>query len=159
MESILTWSYTLTTLSTVERDQIRLEIGDVVNRTDGLTLADEEIAQAILVEANFWGAAARCCEMLATRYLQKADIRLGRSLMVQYTKTSEQYMGRAKILRQKDLGTVVPWVGGMKVADKQAYEQDSTLVQPLFARDMQESPWAGSQTTDVSTQPANSDQS
>lgn len=148
----MTWTYDLTDLATSERDQIRLEIGDVVQRTDGLTLADEEIAQAVSVEGNFWGAAARCCELLATRFLQKADIRLGRSLMVQYTTTATQFNGRAKQLRQKDLGTVVPYVGGMKVADKQAYEQDATLVQPMFARDMQESPWAGSQTSEVGTQ-------
>lgn len=145
----MTWTYSLGDLSTSEKDQIRLEIGDVANRTDGLTLADEEITQAISVEGNFWGAAARCCEMLATRYLMKADVRLGRSLMVQYTTTADQFMGRAKGLRQKDLGTVLPYVGGMKVADKQAYQRDQSLVQPMFARDMQESPLAGPQTSNA----------
>lgn len=147
----MTWTYNLADLATSEKDQVRLEIGDVVDRSDGLTLQDEEIAQAIAVESNFWGAAARCCEMLATRYLQKADVRLGRSLMVQYTKAAEQFNAKAKDLRQKDLGTVAPWVGGMTVADKQRFEQDQTLVQPLFARDMQESPWAGTQTSEAAT--------
>jgi hypothetical protein len=146
------WTYDPSQLATSQKDQVRAEIGDVNVRTDGLTLVDEEINWAISVESNFWGAAARCCEILATRFLQKADVRLGRSLMVQYTTTADQYARRARELRAKNLGSVAPWVGGMVVADKQAYQQDGTLVQPLFARDMQESPWAGTQGSNASTE-------
>lgn len=143
-----TWSYNATTLASSTKDQIRLEVGDnVAGRT--VTLADEEITFAVSKEANNWGAAARCCEMLSRQYLSKADTRLGRSLSLTYTTQAAQFAEMAKGLRRKAVALNVPWVGGQFVSDKQAYAENDLLVQPLFARDMQESPWAGSLSSDA----------
>lgn len=133
---------------TTDIDKIRLEIG-ATDATASVTLFDDEITYALTQEDNFWGAAARCAEMLSMKYMQKADVRLGHSLWVQYTKLAEQYAAQAARLRQKALGTRVPWVGGMDLADKQTYEEDLSIVQPAFARKMMENPWAGGYTSDV----------
>lgn len=145
------WSYDPDALATSERDQVRLEIQDT--DPSNKLLQDEEINYFLTVERNLWSAAARCCESLSRRFAQKADVRLGRAVFVIYTKQADQYRTMAQDLRKKGLGTVAPWVGGMSVSDKQAYEAQTDIVQPAFARDMQESPQAGGLTSDVSTQP------
>ena len=142
----MTWSYNLADLATSEKDQIRLEIGDTdVNRQ---LLQDEEIEQFIIVERNFWSVAARACEAISRLFMSKADVRLGRSLMVTYTKMADQYATMAAKLRAKALGTTPPWIGGMSVSDKIAYNQDTDLLAPLFTKSMQENPWTGGYTSD-----------
>lgn len=142
----MTWSYNVADLATSEKDQIRLEIGDT--DVNNQRLQDEEIAQAIAVERNFWCAAARCCEMIASAYLMKADVRLGRAMFVTYTKMADQFSTRACKLRQKSLGTQVPYGGGVLVADKNTIAGDSSLVAPAFTRTIQENPWTGGYTSD-----------
>lgn len=143
----MTWSYDVTDLATSEKDQIRLEVGDTDERAQ--LLQDEEILQAIAVEGNFWNAAARCAELIGRLFLRRVDTRLGRSMMVTYSKTADAYFAMAARLRQKGLGTRVPWAGGMSVADKIAYQQDASIVQPAFARNMMENPWVGGYTPDT----------
>lgn len=144
----MTWTYNVAQLGASELFQVRFEIQDT-NPSNEL-LQDEEIERAIAVEANFWGAAARCCEILSRGFLAKADVRLGRALAVTYSKMAEQYTAMATSLRAKAIGgAAAPWVGGMLVSDKQAYQEQANLVQPIFARDMQENPWVGGYTPDV----------
>lgn len=143
----MTWSYNLNDLATSEKDQVRMEIGDIVANAPA-TLADEEISQAIATEANLWGASARCAEMLGRRYELKADVRLGRALAVTYSKMASQYMDAAIALRKKATAANVPWAGGVYVLDKQMTEQNRLLVAPAFTRNMQENPWVGGYTPD-----------
>ncbi len=141
------WSYSLADLATSEKDQIRLEIGDTdVNRQ---LLQDEEIQHAIDLERNFWSGAARCAEMISRLFLGKVDVRLGRALMVTYSKMAEQYMLMAKDLRKKALGSVIPYAGGVYVADKVSIAQDDSLVAPAFAKNMMQNPWTGGYTSDT----------
>ncbi len=142
----MAFTFNLADLATSEKDQIRVELQDT--DVNNQRLQDEEILQAIAVERNFWSAAARCAEWIARGYLFKADVRLGRSMQVQYTKMSEQYLLMAKSLRQKALGTTPPFVGGMSVSDKIAYNQDTDIVAPLWTKTMMESPWTGGYTSD-----------
>ena len=142
----MTWTYNLGDLATSEKDQVRLEIGDTdINRQ---LLQAVDIACAETVERDFWGTCARCCEMIYRVLLSKADVRLGRSMQIQYTKSAEQYLAMAKSLRQKALGTTPPFVGGMSVSAKQAYDQDTDIVAPIFAKTMQTNPWTGGYTSD-----------
>lgn len=136
----------MTDLSTNEVDQIRLEIADTDPQYQ--LLQNEEIQHAINVERNFWSAAARCCEMISRQFLRKADVRLGRAMMVTYTKMAEQYLQMAAILRKKGLGTVAPYVGGMSVSQKIVQAQNTDIVAPLFTKTMMENPWAAPYTTD-----------
>lgn len=142
----MTFTYNLADLATSEKDQVRLEIGDTdVNRQ---LLQDEEIAQFIAVERNFWSAAARACEAISRLFLSRADVRLGRSMQITYTKMADAYAAMACRLRAKALGTTPPWVGGMSVSDKVAYNQDTDLLAPLFGKTMMENPWTGGYTSD-----------
>lgn len=143
----MTWTYTLGTIATVEKDQIRLEVGDT--DTNRQLLQDEEIAQAIPVEGNFWLATARCAEMISRLMLSKVDVKLGRAMQVTYTLAAQQYKEMAKELRKKALGTRAPWVGGMSVSDKETYEEDTDLIQPAFARSMLSNPRTGGYTSDT----------
>lgn len=133
---------------TTDIDKIRLEIGATDIKAT-VTLYDDEITYALTRESTFWGAAARCAEMLSMKWQQKVDVRLGRSMQLTYTKMAEQYADQAKRLRRKALGARAPWAGGTKVADKELAEEDTTLVQPAFARHMQENPRTGGYTSDT----------
>lgn len=146
----MTWTYNLADLSTNEKDQIRLEIGDTDEQSQ--LLQDEEIEQAISVERNFWSASARCCEMISRLFLRRADVKLGRAMMVTYTKMAEQYLMMAASLRKKGLGTVSPYVGGMSVSEKLTQMRNPDIVAPLFTKTMQQNPYAIPYTTD-STDP------
>lgn len=133
---------------TTDIDKIRLEIGATdINAT--VTLYDDEITYALTQESSFWGAAARCAEMLSMKWQQKVDVRLGRSMELTYTKMAAQYADQARRLRKKALGARPPWAGGVKVADKELTQEDTTLVQPAFARHMQENPRTGGYTSDT----------
>jgi len=142
----MTWTYNVADLATSEKDQIRLEIADT--DINNQLLQDEEIQQAITVESNFWNSAARCAEMIARLFLRKADVRLGRVMMVTYTKMAEQWLDMAKDLRKKGLGTQTPYIGGLYVTDKVTLANDPNIVAPLFTKTMQENPWAAPYTTD-----------
>lgn len=141
------WTYNPADLATNELYQVRLEVADTDPRNQ--LLQDEEVQQAITVEANFWGAAARCCEMISRVFLRKADVRLGRAMMITYTKMAEQYLAMAVTLRKKALGTAVPYAGGIYIADKVALAQNTGLIAPAFQRNMQQNPWTGGYSPDA----------
>ena len=143
----MSWTYDIQDLATNEVYQVRLEIGDT-DPEDPL-LEDEEISQAISLEKNFWAAAARCCEMAAKQFLRKADPRLGRSLYIVYSKGAQQWQEMAAAFRKRATGTQVPFVGGMFVVDKNAYQQDQAFLQPIFTKRMMEDPWVGGYTSDT----------
>jgi hypothetical protein len=142
----MSWTFDFSRLDTNPVSQIRLEIGDTDPRDP--KLQDEEITWALSQERNLWAAAARCCELIARVRLSKADIRLGRSMQVQYSRTAQQYFEMAKSLRAKAMGTVVPYAGGVNVADKLSIMGNDALVAPAFTRTMQENPWTGGYTSD-----------
>lgn len=142
----MTWSYN-TALATT-KDQVRFEIGD----TDATAelLQDEEIAYAISVEATMWGAAARCCEAISRNFLRKADVRIGRGgTTLTYSTAAKQYAEMAAAFRKRANGMNAPWSGGTSISAKQAAAADSDLVQPLFTKGMQASPWADQSNDDL----------
>lgn len=140
------WTYNLADLATNEIYQVRAEIQDTDPRDQ--QLQDEEIAYAISQERNMWAASARCAEQIGRKVLRKADVKLGRSMQVSYTKMADQWFKMAVVLRAKAMGTVVPYVGGMNVADKIAIAENQGLVDPAFTKTMMENPWVGGYTTD-----------
>lgn len=140
------FSYDPSQLATNQVYQVRAEIQDTDPQDP--QLLDEEIAWALSQERNFWAASARCAEQIGRKVLRKADVKLGRSMQVIYTKMADQWFGMARKLRAKAMGTVVPYVGGMTLADKLTIAQDSTIVAPMFTKTMMENPWAGGYTTD-----------
>lgn len=142
----MTWTYNQSDLATSELYQVRAEIQDTDPRDQ--QLSDEEIAWAASQERNFWGACARCLEMISRAKLRKADVRLGRAMMISYTKMADQLVKQAQQLRKKAMGTVAPYVGGMSVTEKLSYASNTDLVQGQFTKTMMQNPWAGAYLTD-----------
>lgn len=132
------WTYDPTQLATSTLYQVRLEIQDT--DTNNQLLQDEEITYALSVEANMWGGAARCSEILSRKFSMQADRRMGLRLFVLYTKMAAQYVTMAKELRRKAIAFNLPINTAQKVADKTANQQDTSLVQPAFSRNMQSNP-------------------
>lgn len=125
---------------TSDLDKVRLEIADTDSTAQ--LLQDDEILFFISVEANLWGAAARCCEQISRQFARKADVRIGRGgTTLTYSTAAKQYMEMAAALRKRAIGLNVPWSGGTSVDDKLALASDPSKVQPLFTKGMQNSPW------------------
>lgn len=152
----MTYTWDPSELGTSQLQQVRAEIQD----TDAANqlLSDEEINYFGTVESNFWGAAARCTEVIARGFLRKADVKLGRAMQLTYTKMAEQYLAMSRQLRAKAMGTNVPWIGGMSVSDKLLYLQNPDIVAALFTKTMQENPWTGGYTSDSLTPVGNTAQ-
>lgn len=144
----MTWTYNTAALATSPKDQVRLEIGDTVQTAP--LLQDEEIQQAITVELNIWGAAARCCEIISRQLLRKADVRIGRGgTSLTYSAAAKQYTDMAAALRAKASAMHAPWAGGTSNTAKDSAAADSDLVQPIFTKTMQGNPWVGGQGSDT----------
>ena len=141
-----TYSYDPTQLATNEIYQLRLEVADTDQQA--WLLADQEYTYSVSIERNFWCAAARCCELIGTLFTRKVDTKIGRSLQIVYSKTAEQYFTRARLLRNKSLGTVVPYIGGAYAYDYQAIATNTGLISPLFTKTMMENPWTGGYDSD-----------
>lgn len=142
----MAFTYDPSQLSTNEVYQIRAELQD----TDPLDpqLDDSEIAFAITQERNYWAAAARCAEMIGRKVLRKADVRLGRLMQIQYTKMAKQWFEMSRLLRNKAMGSVLPYAGGVFVSDKMAIGSNANVVAPMFTKTMMENPWTGGYDTD-----------
>ncbi len=141
------WSYDPDALATSTLFQVRLEIGD----TDSAAplLQDEEIVQAISVEASFWGAAARCCEIISRQFLRKADVRIGRGgTSLTYSTAAKQYADMAAALRKRSIAMNPPWAGGTSKEDKRQLAEESDAVQPIFTKTMEGNPRVGGQSSD-----------
>lgn len=141
----MTWTYN--TALTAEKDQVRFTIGDTDSTAE--LLSDEEITWAISVESSMWGAAARCCESISRNFLRKADVRIGRGgTTLTYSTAAAQYAQMAKDLRARANAMNVPWAGGRVIQDKLDLAADSSLVQPIFTKGLEDNPWAGGQGND-----------
>lgn len=128
--------------------QVRLEIADT--DTNAQLLQDEEINQAVSVERNMWGAAARCCEIISRQMLRKADVQIGsRGVRLTYTTAAQQYLEMAQKLRAKAIGTAAPWAGGISTSDRETLEADTSRVQPIFTKKAGTNPWVGQETLDA----------
>jgi hypothetical protein len=140
------WTYDLSKLTTNAVYQVRAEIQDT--DPNDQQLQDEEIAYALSVERNMWSASARCAEMIGRRVLRKADVKLGRAMVVTYSRMADQWFQMARMLRSKSLGTTPPWVGGANISDQINFATDTSIIQPVFTKTMMENPRVGGYTTD-----------
>jgi hypothetical protein len=140
------WNYNPEALDTDPVMQVRAELQDT--DPNDQQLQDEEIAYALAAERNMWAAAARCAEMIGRRVLRKADVHLGRSMQITYSKMADQWFQMARMLRSKSLGTTPPWVGGANLTDQINFATNTDLIQPVFTKTMMENPRVGGYTTD-----------
>ncbi len=115
--------------STLEK--VRWEIGDI-DSTDQL-MQDAEINYAIAQEETIFGAAARCCEALATKFAREANRALG-TVRVDLSDKSKAFDKRAKRLRAKGTGSGSTYAGGLSQDEKTTDQEDTDLVQPTFTK-------------------------
>jgi hypothetical protein len=138
--------------SASDKDAVRFEIADTSSTSP--LLQDEEIDWCILAETgltagapttlsslNVYRSAARCMETLARLFAAQADTQVGQ-VKVTYTKQAEQYAQRAAELRAKAIGSSAPYAGGQSISEKQSFEENTDLPQPLFRRREDDNPYA-----------------
>lgn len=135
----MAWTYDPTDLATSQKDQVRLEISDI--DTDNQLMQDEEIAFFLTEEADMFGAAARCSEVLSRRFAAKSDLRLGRSLYILYSNMAKGYAEQARRLRAKSMARNAPYVGAMSEAEKIANRQDTDRTKNTFRKGQFSNPW------------------
>ena len=131
----MAWTYTAALTSDLER--VRFLIGDT--DTNDQQLQDAEIDWVNTQTGNVYMAAAKCCRALAAKYSRQADSAVG-DLSVKKSQRAKAYLDLAKKLELDGATNSPPYTGGISVADKQTYEEDSDIPAPKFFTDMQKNP-------------------
>jgi hypothetical protein len=151
----VTWSYNPQTLSTSNKDNVRLLIGDTY--ASDQQMQDEEINYYLTQRATVYGAAAECCRTLASKFSRSVDLGSGAN-KASYSQLSKQYIARASEFDAKAAqgGAGVPYAGGISIADKQQQELNGDRVDPQFVLGMDDNllpfPSAGNETEDQGSQ-------
>jgi len=134
----MSWSYSGDP-SGSKGDAVRFEIPDTDESRQ--LVSDEEIAYALSEESGIIGAAARCCEIVARRYTQQADVATG-DVKLTYSKQAENLAVRAKELRAAAQGSHAPYSGSQSVSRKEALGEDADRVVGRFSRGQFDNPSA-----------------
>lgn len=124
----MTWTYT-NDPQNVTLDAIRVEIYDIDE--DNQLLSDEVINYAYSDEGSTLSAAARCCEILAAKFANQVDKKLG-PLSVNLSDKSKMYYTRGRELRKQAFVAGVPYAGGISDDKDDDFDDNSDLVQPDF---------------------------
>ena len=137
-------AFTYTLPITVDRDRVRLRIGDTDSTAPAQQrLEDEEIASFLTDFGSVSGAMPECAEALAAKFARLSSEKSAGSLTIRYA--AGRYttlMDLAKRLRMKASSAAIPYSPAISVADKQSNEEDTDKVQPVFRRGMHDNPLA-----------------
>jgi hypothetical protein len=133
----MTWSYNPSDLSSSQKDQIRMLIGDTNASTP--QLQDEEIAYLATLRPNIYGAASDCCRALAAKYSSMSTESAGDS-KITYSDISKAYARQAIAFASTAAagGAGLPYAGGISQNDKQTQESDTDRVSPQFQIGMED---------------------
>jgi hypothetical protein len=148
----MTQSYLIPDNTTPIRDidKVRLLIGETDITDDVSNIEDEEIDFFISEEANVYMAASMAALAVA-RKLQSGgleDLKVGETRI--RTKRVSELTALADRLRDRGSAYKLPSAGGVYVADKEAYEKDTTLIQPQFKTEMHDFKKIDDRTTETS---------
>lgn len=125
----MSFSYDLADLST-ELNRLRLEIGDT--NSDDYFLDDEEIVIVQAEKSSFYRRAAACCEIICSKVARDVKSKIGHfsedsnEIYVRYKELAAKFYAQASVS--------YPWSSSITVSDKEAYEDDISLVQPQIKR-------------------------
>ena len=148
----MTWTYTpgwlSVTGSTGQMTRVRLMIGDT--DTTRQLVTDEEIYWSVDEAGSSTYAAAAMCDVLAAKFAHQVNTQ-NSELRVSAAARHKHYLSLADRLRRLGPGEVpggegagVPlgtmYVGGAKVSEKQALDDNSDLVPPQFSVGMDDYP-------------------
>lgn len=111
--------------------QVRAIIGDTLPGDP--QLQDEEIAYFLTQNGLPMGAAALCCQRLATQY-SRSVTRAAGDTKIQYSDMAKAYrLQAAQLLQMIAASGAVPYAGGISLADKSNRENDSDRVTGSFS--------------------------
>lgn len=116
---------------------VRLRIGDT--DSDNYALSDADIRLlADDVGGGDYATMIACAESLAARYTAEVNGSVG-DVTAWGGDLAAKYRAMAATLRrQLTLRTATPYSGGLLKADHETRQEDDSLVQPSFTRDLQE---------------------
>lgn len=115
------------------KDAVRFAIGDTIS-SDPL-LQDEEINYMLSKNSSIDDAAYYACVGVVAKFSRLADKEVGK-IKIKYSQKAKQYQQLADKLWLTAGIVVIPYAGGISIADKQADQQDKSAVQPSFRRGM-----------------------
>ena len=133
------WTYDITKLATVSREQVRFLIRDT--DTARQMAQDEEIDWALTQEMNIYMAAAAVLIATANRSHGVSSKSVG-SLSLSF-EGPDAMLRRAELLRARGRTYQKISAGGISLDDRNDLEKDSDLIQPHFAVGKHDNP-AGS---------------
>lgn len=117
------------------RDYVRLIIGDTQEL--GHELEDAELD--FLLEQNSnqpYPAAAAACELMAARYMRRAESKTLGKISINYGKRAEEYFERARFLAKRGTASRVRfYFGGRSRSEKAAARAAPDATQPAFTTD------------------------
>jgi len=115
------------------KDAVRFILGDTIS-SDPL-LQDEEINYTLAQNSSVDDAAYAACIGIVAKFSRLADKEVGK-IKVKFSQKATQYQKLADKLYLRAGVVVIPYAGGTSVADKQAMQEDSSIVQPAFKKGM-----------------------
>lgn len=135
----MSWSYSVSSLATSKKDQVRLVLGDtgapnpITGSTDQL-MQDEEINFYLTIRSSIFGAAAECCRGLAAQFavLGTGSYQAG-DTKIAYGAISQAFATRAMQFDLRSAMTCSPYIGGISVVDKENNIENPDLVVPQFS--------------------------
>lgn len=126
----VSWTYNPEQLATSALFQVRLLVGDT-DINDQL-FQDGEINHYISRNPNSVTlAAAEVCEGISAKFARWTDASVD-GVSESASQKSERYSARAKELKQDAYSLALPVFGGITVAQQQAADQNTDMVQPSF---------------------------
>jgi len=132
----MAWTYN--TALAANRDKVRLLVGDTLS-TDP-QLSDEELDAMLVIYGGVKSTAIAVLRTLAAKYARFADKWVG-DLKILASQKSRAYLEMANALSSSGaLTPAAPTAGGIFVDDKQAIEEDDSLVKSTFKRGMSDNP-------------------
>jgi len=120
-------------------DQVRFKIGDtVVSPESSALFSDEEITAMLMANSDDVGSAAMACtRSLIARFSRLVSSSVG-DTSDQYGDLAQHYRDLLSDLKREQAtsgNVAAPFAGGISIASKRAYEDDTDRVVPSFSRD------------------------
>lgn len=138
----MTWTFS-PNLPTA-KDVVRDYVGDT-DSGDQL-ISDEQITAYLAVETSTLLAAARTAFAISAKFARKVSESVAgsshsaESKFRQYEQLANRLLEQAGVNGTASAVLVSAWAGGISVSEKEAAEQDTDRVQPIFTRDLFRSP-------------------
>ncbi len=129
----MAWSYSGNPASS-DKDQVRFLISDTDENAQ--LIQDEEINWALTEYSTCAAAASVIALSIAAQYARKVDFTVSKDLRVSYKNQADFYSKLANDLTERASFILsTPYAGGISIADKESYEDDTDRVTPAFTKD------------------------